>query len=174
MERKPSFVEKTKNFSEKHPYAATIGRTALVYGARQLVKAAGKRYGVEFGHGRKDSRTRSQFIEEHPVLAGTLATVVAPVMEEIAFRELPKRYLDSKEDLPPIKRVAAELGVAAVFAAGHAGPNAVPLPQFIGGLNYLDIHRRHGLRHSIVAHVTNNTLSAIQYGIERRRSKQQD
>ena len=171
MDTQPIFGEEKETFTEKHPYLATMGRAAIVFGARELLKVSAKKVGVELGHGRQNNPSREGLIHEHPVIATTLAVAVAPALEELAFRELPKRYLDTKDDMTPPRRRAAELGIAATFAIGHAGKDALPLTQLIGGLNYYDIHRKKGLAHSYVAHATNNALAAGAYMLKSRKKR---
>ncbi|HEX7483940.1 MAG TPA: CPBP family intramembrane glutamic endopeptidase [Candidatus Saccharimonadales bacterium] len=172
MKRLEGIKQKYENFAEEHPVAATLGETAVLYAARYGIQKAGKKLGVPLGHGRSGPGLRQDLIEKHPHLAAAAATVIAPITEELLFRELPARKLEEKgydKDSTRSKRV--KLGMAAAFAVGHAGPHAIPLPQFIGGLHYSRLHEKRGLKHSILAHVTNNTLAALQYGLEKKGRK---
>lgn len=161
---KKSLRQRYDTFAEEHPYAATIGETAVLFGLKYGLEKAGDKVGLPLGHGRKNRPSRNEFIENHPALATGAAVVLAPVTEEIVFREAPSRLLESKGyDNESLTSKRAKLAITGIFAAAHAGPDAVPLPQFIGGLNYKRIHEKRGLKASILAHSTNNALAAIQY-----------
>ena len=153
-----------EQFSFKHPYVMSIGEAALLFGVKHGLQKVGEKAGVPLGHGRRDSKTRNKVIEEHPVMAATAATVWAPVSEELLFRELPARILERKGyGKESATSRAAKLGVATLFAAAHAGPDAIPLPQLLGGIHYAAVHEKRGLGPSIAAHATHNVLQATRH-----------
>lgn len=161
--------QKYETFSEEHPALATLGETAVLFALRYGLEKGGEKIGIPLGHGRRDQESRNDLIKAHPILATGAATLLAPVTEELLFREIPARILEKHgygESSLVSKRT--KLGVAAVFGVAHTGPSAIPLPQFIGGLNYGRIHERRGLKYSILAHVTSNTLAAARYVITNR------
>jgi hypothetical protein len=161
---KKSLRERYDTFAEEHPYAATIGETAVLFALRYGLEKAGDKVGLPLGHGRKDSISKRKLIERHPYLATAAATIWAPASEEMVFREAPARVLDRKGfDSESLTSKRTKLAVAAIFAAAHGGPDAVPLPQFVGGLNYGRIHEKRGLKAAVLAHSLNNTLAAAQY-----------
>lgn len=59
---------------------------------------------------------------------------------------------------------------AVAFASGHAGKDAVPVPQFVGGLNYWRIMNARGYGPAVLGHVTHNILSGIHAIAENRAS----
>lgn len=161
-------------FSDKHPYVASIAETALLYGVKTALIKGGDRIGIPLGHGRRNDPKREAFINQHPLAAAGLSSVVAPISEELVYRELPDRILKSKgyeADSTMSRRV--KLGVVAVFGASpqHLGKDAIPIPQMLGGLNYNRIHRERGLKASTVAHITNNALGALHYAVKKRSKK---
>lgn len=161
--------QKYEIFSDDHPALATLGETAVLFALRYGLEKGSEKLGVPLGHGRRDQKSRNDFIKDHPILAAGAATLFAPVTEELLFREVPAQILEKRgyeEGSSVSKRT--KLGVAAVFGAAHAGPSAIPLPQFIGGINYSRIHEKRGLKYSILAHVTSNTLAAARYVITNR------
>lgn len=159
-----------EHFSDSHPIAASIGETAVLFGLRYALEKGGDKLGVSLGHGRKNRHSKQKMIEEHPVIATGLATVVAPVTEELMFRELPSRVLEHKGyENGSNGSKKAKLATAALFAAMHSGPDGIPLPQFLGGLNYGRIHEKRGLKASVAAHVTNNALYAARHIITKKR-----
>src|SRR5690606_6824910 len=146
-----------ETFAGKHPYAATLGEAAVFFAAKYGVQ----RLDLPIGHGRKDRPSRRNFIENHPAIATGLVTAVAPVAGELVFRELPARMMEKRGiELESNLAKRVKLGVAAVFAASHAGPDAIPVTHFVSGLNYSRLHERRGLSHSIMAHAANNTMAA--------------
>jgi membrane protease YdiL (CAAX protease family) len=170
MKRLEGIKQKYETFAEEHPVVATLGETAVLFALRQgLEKGAGKA-GLPLGHGRRNNTLRNDIISKHPILAAGAATVLAPIGEELLYRQLPAYLLEKKaiEEGSLIAR-KAKLGVAAIFAASHAGPNAIPIPQFIGGLNYSRIHEKRGLKYAILAHVTNNTLAAAKFALKNKK-----
>lgn len=170
MKSREGIKQKYEQLSSEHPYVTSIGEAALLFGVKYGLQKAGEKVGVPLGHGHRNSETRNKVIEEHPVAAAAAATVWAPVSEELLFRELPARILEKKgyDKESTISRVT-KLGVAALFAAAHAGPDAIPLPQFLGGLHYAAVHQERGLGPSIAAHVTHNTLQAARYIIANKK-----
>lgn len=172
MKSREGIKQKYDRFSDDHPYAASMGETALLFGLRFTLEKASDLIGVPVGHGRKDNPKRNKFIEEHPALAVGAVTAWAPISEEFVFRELPARILEKKGyDNDSLTSKRAKLAVAGIFAAAHGGSDAIPLPQFIGGLNYKRIHEKRGLGASVVAHSTNNALAAAQHIVKKKRSK---
>ena len=172
MKSHEGIKQKYDQFSDKHPYAATMGETALLFGLRYALQKAGDKVGVPLGHGRKDNASINRFAEEHPVLAASSSTLGTPITEELIFRELPSRVLEKKgyDDGSLVSR-RAKLAIAGIFAATHAGPDAIPVPQFIGGLNYNRIHKKRGVKASMLAHATNNALYVAKHVIEQKRPK---
>jgi hypothetical protein len=157
---------KYENFSDNHPAIATLGETAILFALRHGLEKYGKKVGVPLGHGRNGSGLRQDLIEKYPRLATMAAIAVAPTVEEIMYREILPSILEKYGYDPDSKRT--KLGRAAIFAASHAGPHAIPVPQFIGGLNYDRIHQNRGLKYSILAHVTNNTLAVTKFAISKK------
>lgn len=163
-------MERYEDFEEKHPYVVTIGEAALAFAVKKGVQKVGEKFGVELRHGRTDNETRNKVIEKHPVVAAALVTTAAPVAEELLYRHLPSKGLDRLDSMErgSGKRSLAEIGITALFAAQHAGKDGIPLPQFLGGLVYQRAFSRRGLRHSIVAHATNNTLAVTEHLLSKK------
>jgi membrane protease YdiL (CAAX protease family) len=172
MKRLEGIKQKYEDFAEEHPVAATLGETAVLYAARYGVKKVGEKLGVPLGHGRNGPGKRQDFIDNHPILAAAASTVGAPIAEELVFRSLPAYMLEKHgKDKDTLVSKSTKLGVAAAFAAMHYGRYGIPVQQFMGGLHYNRLHEKRGLNHSILAHVTNNTLAAVEYGLEKKDKK---
>jgi hypothetical protein len=145
---------------ERHPYVSTVIETAAVWTGRQAVRSVVARItGTNLGNGWQGSRLGDVF-DKKAVAKVLTSVVVSPVVEELILRKTPSDYLDRKgqEGLRGRQGVAA----AALFAAGHAGPvgsNALPLPQFIGGLNYWRLQRMKGYKHAVLSHATQNAMT---------------
>ena len=81
------------------------------------------------------------------------------------MRKLPSDAVDQKGKLGQQKAIGTVM--AGVFAAGHAGKDAVPVPQFVGGLNYWRLMRGRGYNHAVTAHVTQNALTFAKSALSR-------
>ena len=150
------FLDWMDGFRSNHPYVSTAVEATLVWAGRAVAIAAiNQASPVIVGHGWKDSRAGKFFQKPLVNIVGGL--VLSPIAEEAALRLTPSRWLNERG------RGGLEAGtgvvVAALFAAGHAGKNAVPLPQFVGGLNYWRLMRARGFTHSVLAHAIQNGLS---------------
>jgi membrane protease YdiL (CAAX protease family) len=171
MDRLSDFKDKYNDLELKHPYAVSVGEAAVAFLVKKGVKKIGERAGLKLQHGRADNPTRNKVIEEHPVAAAALATVAAPIGEEILYRHLTAKGLDHLDiERDTTKRTAAELGVTALFSAQHAGRDGLPIPQLIGGLVYQRAYNRRGLKGSITSHITNNAL-AVGEAVYRKRKQ---
>lgn len=164
MTRK-QIIENYKNFSYEHPYIASAVEGAAMYGAQAVVKKAGDAIGISLGHGRRNNQGRLEFIKAHPFVAAAGALAWAPISEELMFRQFPDKIL---ERYSPKSARKGKLAAVALFAAAHAGPDAVPLPQLTSGLQYQKIYDNRGSRSAIVAHATHNLLAAGQFLISER------
>jgi hypothetical protein len=172
MDRLSDIKEKYESLEKKHPYAVTIGEAALAYALKTGAKRVGKKFGVTVGHGRADNPARNDFIEKHPKTAATLATVVAPIGEELLYRHTSNKGLNKLGmEKESTGRHLAELGITALFAAQHVGKDGIPLPQLIGGLNYQRTYNRRGLKHSMLSHITNNSLAVTEAVISKKRGE---
>lgn len=170
MKSREGIIQKYETFAEHHPIIASVGETAVIYGLKYAAEKAGDRVGVNVGHGRKNRPGRAKFIEDHPFIAAGAATVWAPISEELLFRELPDRVLKKRgheSDSQAMKK--SRLVSIGAFTLAHAGPDAIPINQLIGGLNYDRIHHKRGLKASIIAHITNNSLVAARYIANKKR-----
>ena len=169
MKRLEGMKRQYESFSKEHPVIATLGETAALFALRYGLEMGGEKAGIPLGHGRKNQTSRNDLIKQYPILAASAATLLAPITEELLYRELPDHILKKKGyEGDSLRSKQIKLGVATIFAASHAGPNAIPIPQFIGGLNYGRIHEKRGLKYSILAHITNNTLAAAKYAIKNK------
>ncbi len=157
--------QRVVNFQAEHPHAATVLESAAVWAGRQATAAVVQRAtGVRLGHGWHNSRLGKRF--NKPAVAVATGLVLAPVLEELVVRKIPSDVLDKQGSNGSQKAVGT--AVAAVFAVGHAGKEAIPVPQFIGGLNYWRLMRHRGYKHAVVAHATQNALSLAKSAMQMR------
>ena len=174
MKKFENIRQKYDQFSEGHPYVASMGEAALLYGLKQAMIKGGDRVGLSLGNGRKNDPTLNALADNYPVASAGVRAVAVPVSEELLYRELPDRILKTKgyEDDSRVSR-GVKLGIVALFGASpqHVGKAGIPLPQLIGGLNYSRIHRDRGLKASTAAHITNNALSVAHSVIKKKRNK---
>jgi membrane protease YdiL (CAAX protease family) len=163
-------------FSDEHPYVSSITEAAVVHGAMIATQAVGRRAGVSIGHGHRENPRRNELIQEHPVAAATGSLVWAPVSEEVVFRKIVPNALSRRLNYEPGSRQdrTAKLAIAGLFAAAHAGPDAIPIPQFVSGIHYQKVHDSRGIGSAIAAHATSNTLAAARYVSKMRRSQTQN
>lgn len=163
--RESPLLERIDEWRTCHPYAATALETTAVWAGREaLTGVVHAGTSVKVGHGWKNSRLGRLFSQ--PAVALGVGLVLSPHLEERICREQPSRYLDraGREGLQaPIGTLAA-----AVFATGHAGREAVPVPQFVGGLNYWRLQRTRGFKHAVLAHALHNGLA---WGASRLKQK---
>lgn len=143
---------------EQHPYIATALETVIVWAGREAATAAiHTATPVRVGHGWKNSRAGELIAT--PMAAIAIGMILSPHIEEYVCREQPSRYLDNTNH-PGMQRGVGTL-VSAAFAAGHAGREAIPLPQFVGGLNYWRLQRSRGFKHAVMAHALHNGLAYV-------------
>lgn len=155
-------IENTEEWRESHPIVSTIAEAAIVWGARQCLISLSNRYlPVKLGHGFQNT-SLTENIKQSKLVSGIAligGLLVSPIVEEYAMRKIPSDYLDKKGKHGPQQEYGVAL--AGLFAAGHTGPRAVPIPQFIGGLNYWRLIRSRGYGHAVLAHTVQNTLSYV-------------
>lgn len=155
--------DKINTFETNHPIASSIAVGVGTFAAGQAIKHAGKKHGLKLQHGRTNNEARTKIIEDHPVVAGALATLYAPVSEELVFRALPD-YLGKKlEAEHPHAPALMRLGSFALFAAAHAGKDGIPVMQALAGATFQRQYDKHGLKGSIASHLTTNALAATHY-----------
>lgn len=169
MSTHESMGEKYQHFTKAHPYIATLGEAAVVFAAGRVMRKAGDALDIPLGNSREGNKKREAFLQEHPVLSAGLALVVAPVSEEIVFRDIPAR-LRERKGLGQQETRRSKLAWAGLFAAAHAGPRKVPLPQFADGLYLTQVHEKRGLGPAIAAHGLINALAAVEYIAKKKRS----
>lgn len=147
------------SFRKNHPILHAVLRGAAGFVAAEVVTHTGKKLGVSLRHGRHENADFKKAAREHPFLLGVHAAVLAPIIEEYVWREIPSIYLKSrgKDGTEP----KAAIAISVVFAATHCGPHGIPVPQMVGGLNYWELHRKDGYQYSVLAHGTRNLLTAI-------------
>ena len=156
VEATPNVRQRIVEFQEQHPLAATMIETAAVWAGRAVLKHAVEyAAGVRLGHGWHNTRVGRFF--QQPVVAASSALVAAPLAEEFLLRKTPSDILDAHGQ-QGMQRGKGVL-IALAFASGHAGKEALPVPQFIGGLNYWRVMRARGYRSAVTAHATHNALS---------------
>lgn len=160
-----SIMQRLNDIREEHPYVATAVETTLVWAGREVLTGAMHAHTeVKIGHGWKNSRAGRAF--SHPLVAIAVGMLVSPNVEEYVFRERPSRHLDAIGHQGGQKSIGTV--IAATFALGHAGREAVPVPQFIGGLNYWRLQRSRGMAHAVLSHTIHNGLA---YGACRLRQR---
>ncbi|HEU5187336.1 MAG TPA: CPBP family intramembrane glutamic endopeptidase [Candidatus Saccharimonadales bacterium] len=114
---------------------------------------------MPLGHGRAKDGLLARLARHHPALAFAAITIAVPIAEEIVWRHLPLRSLRWRHK---------PFAVSLAFAATHAGKEALPVPQFMSGLNYWELHQVDGFWAAVVAHSTRNALGAAKYVCEKR------
>lgn len=186
-------IDRYRQAAERHPYIATMAETVALHGLRKVLERVGKKTPVSFGNALKDSHIDAAV--EHPIKVAVGATLIAPLKEEISYRLAPNVAAEKAKKRGHEKGAKAIKAVAAVgFAAAHSGivrPSkdgsfipemysdkselSVPVSQLIGGANYQRLYDQpgRGLVHSLVAHVTNNTLEVAGALPELRRRRKQ-
>lgn len=160
-------IQQLDAWRESHPYAATVAETFIVWAGKETVRrVADRTLGIKFGHGWQNSKFGQKFAAPAAAVAAGLA--IAPLAEEIAFRKTPSDVLNKRGHTGLQARKG--YAMATLFAAGHAGKDAIPMQQFVSGLNYWRLQRTRGARHAVLAHATNNTLS-LAAGAHRARKQ---
>ncbi len=167
------------SWADQHPVKATIAETVALYGLRRVIETGVQRTGIRVGNAFSE-----QHIDEatvHPVRGFLMATVAAPVVEELIFRgmiDAPSRQASEagQHGRARVQRLASAL----LFAAGHAGairphenwPKApyvhvttegttAPVGQLMGGLNYQRLNNSRGFWYGVLGHAANNTLASV-------------
>lgn len=149
---------------KKHPIASGIAIGAGQYVQTIAIKKLGEKIDIPLQHGRSKNERRLSFFSEHPAVSALGVTALVPLAEELFWRELPERLSQRHEDLRPV----ITLGALGLFAAQHAGKDGIPLSQAIGGFEFKQLHDAGGLKASVAAHVTHNTLAAAHYLISKK------
>jgi|GEM_PF-6732353 len=145
--------------------AATVGGVST-FAISKAVNYFGRLAGIPLQHGRRNSPGRLKFIDEHRRVALAAFVLIAPISEEILFREVLPRKL---EELG-LSRRTAEFVAAMAFAFGiHSGKDGIPVPQLLSAFIYAEIRRRHGLGTAIAAHAIHNSLEACRYYLHTKR-----
>lgn len=161
-----SWRERVVAFQQEHPYAATVLETTAVWAGRQALRySVSKCTDKRVGHGWHNSRFGKKF--GTPAVAFMAGVVAAPLGEELIARKAPSDALYKRGITGPQK--AFGTAAALVFAAGHAGKDAVPVTQFAGGLNYWRLQRGRSYKHAVVAHATHNSLSLLTGALNKRK-----
>ncbi len=177
IEKIANIPDKYEEFAEDHPYIATIAETAALHGLRRVAHAVTEKRGIKTGNALSEEYL--DVAAESPLKSAALMTLVGPVGEEVITRVIPgevsKRLKDRHENLAKGIKVASLLGFAAIHSGivrtseGSKKPSintdpskmSLPISQLAGALNYQRLHDKRGPAHSVVAHITNNTLGAI-------------
>ena len=142
--------------------------------ALPLLDAVTRNYGIRLINYQNDQEA-FELIDKHPVLGTALATVIAPALEELIFRQaLPAGLGTILKSLRPNDEgdINWKVGipVTALFALVHDfgtegegdeerpsfQKDLIPLGQFVTGLALWVLKRKKGIDHAIVAHATFN------------------
>jgi membrane protease YdiL (CAAX protease family) len=129
-----------------------------------------KMIGVNAGHAGITEVTKR--FKKEPIKCAWSVLVMAPFMEEAAFRMLPSVHLDQ---FTPDVCWSLGAAIAAVFAVCHGlrrgGKWELPVPQFVSGLFYWWVMRTHGIVPAIALHAMTNSLATgalfLRFGLIR-------
>lgn len=177
LEKLANIPNKYGEFAEDHPYIATIAETAALHGLRRVAHAVTEKRGVKAGNALSEEYL--DVAAKSPLKSAALMTLAGPVGEELVSRIIPgevsKRLEGRHDTLAKGIKYASLLGFAAIHSGiirpkeGSKIPEintdpskmSLPVSQLMGGLNYQRVLDSRGPKHSIVAHITNNTLGAL-------------
>lgn len=154
-------IGKLTRFRQQHPLLHATMRGVLGFVVSEGLGRLGDTVGMSLRHGRAEDPRFKRFVCNHPILTMIHGSFLAPIAEEAVYRRLPSYLLD-KNGRSGLQTSAA-IGISLVFAAGHCGPYGIPVPQFLGGLNYWEIQRVDGYRYAVIAHSVRNTLGAMYH-----------
>jgi membrane protease YdiL (CAAX protease family) len=145
-----------RHLRQQHPLLHAALRGTVNYMTAEAIGILGDKAGISLRHGRQNDPRYKEFVLGHPCLATLHSSLLAPIGEELAFRHVPSRMLDTRGKNGP-QWITGTL-VSLAFAAGHHGPHGVPVPQFLSGLSLWELQRKDGVKATIVAHSVRNTL----------------
>jgi|GEM_PF-4798667 len=154
-------ISKLARFRQRHPLLHATIRGVLGFVVSEGLGILGDKAGVSLRHGRAQDPRFKRFACKHPILTMIHGSLLAPIAEEAIYRQLPSYLLDRNERSG--FQAPTAIGISLVFAAGHCGPYGIPVPQFLGGLNYWEIQRVDGYRYAVIAHSMRNTLGTVYH-----------
>lgn len=169
--------ESLHQFADKHPNVTSMAKGALTYAAMRGMRYASEKAGIPLRRGNAGSARWGKFIEEHPAASAVLLMGVAPIGEELFYREgvnrVVRKYVgeDLEDESARRKRELIKLGITALFGFSpqHVGKNGIPVPQVAAGFLLQDEYDKRGIVGSTIAHATLNTLTAVDYLRKKRK-----
>lgn len=109
--------------------------------------------------GNNNAESIEKLAKTHLFQTIALTTIIGPFLEEMVFRYLPARLVGTNWTVGALS--------TAVFTVAHLGPQKeIPVTAFTGGLFFWYLMRKRGLDHSIIAHASQNSLSATMLALD--------
>lgn len=168
MERSAQIYERFK----KSGLAQTTAKTAVYLTFAILAHPKLIEMGIPIGTGA--TKEDHEVYRKNMPLYASIATIAAPIIEESLFRFIPS-LITSK------RSTSWRLGTAAslVFALAHnlktnennnttLETKKIPLWQFVSGLLFWHIAKKHGIKNAIISHSLINGTALTLYAINER------
>lgn len=139
-------------YQNRHPIIHTLCETVVVLGVVLGLVWISELVGVNIGNAGMEAAFA--VLIKTPIISAVIIVIIAPVIEELVFRS--PAYFLRKVSTGWYWGIGAL--ISALFAMAH-GMAIIPLPQFISGLFFWYLVRKRGLKHSIIAHASNNAIA---------------